>query len=139
VQHAQPIKRELDLLDDVANSSAWRWKPCAALFYVQRAVLSELPQLTEALARPRARCRDAGAGQADAEERARLENLSDRARRSYESARRSLTLAAGRHPLPANVESAQRPSPLPMKPSNWPTAPSCADQLTMPARNGWPP
>ncbi|MFX6760087.1 hypothetical protein ABTH30_24615, partial [Acinetobacter baumannii] len=76
------IKRELDLLDDVANSSGLALEAEAALFYVQRAVMSELPQLTEALGQARARgAVMLGRGQADAEERARLENLSDRARR----------------------------------------------------------
>ncbi|WP_232729649.1 methyl-accepting chemotaxis protein [Herbaspirillum huttiense] len=136
VQHAQLIKRELDLLDDVANSSGLALEAEAALFYVQRAVMSELPQLTEALGQARARgAVMLGRGQADAEERARLENLSDRARRSYESARRSLTLAAGRHPLPAEVESA-RAAAVTAADEAFKMADSAivrADQLTMPA------
>jgi methyl-accepting chemotaxis protein len=136
VQHAQLIKRELDLLDDVANSSGLALEAEAALFYVQRAVMSELPQLTEALGQARARgAVMLGRGQADAEERARLENLSDRARRSYESARRSLTLAAGRHPLPAEVESA-RAAAVASADEAFKLADSAivrADQLTMPA------
>ncbi|NUT62031.1 methyl-accepting chemotaxis protein [Herbaspirillum sp. C9C3] len=105
-QHGQLIKRELDLLNDLANSSGLALEAEPALFYVQRAVMSELPQLTEALGQARALgAVILGRGQANAEERARLENLADRARRSYDSARGSLTLAAGSHALPADVES----------------------------------
>ncbi|WP_443114137.1 methyl-accepting chemotaxis protein [Herbaspirillum seropedicae] len=108
LQHAELIALELDLIDQLANSSGLALEAEAALFYVQRAVMNELPQLTEALGQTRARgAVMLGRGQASAEERARLENLADRARRSYDSARKSLTLAAGQHALPANLERAR--------------------------------
>ncbi|BEV16863.1 methyl-accepting chemotaxis protein [Herbaspirillum sp. DW155] len=136
LQHAALIKRELDLIDDVANSSGLALEAEASLFYIQRAVMSELPQLTEALGQARARgAVMLGRGQADAEERARMENLSDRARRSYESARRSLALAAGRQALPTEVESA-RTAAVAAADEAFKMADSAivrADQLTMPA------
>ncbi|WP_050010705.1 methyl-accepting chemotaxis protein, partial [Herbaspirillum sp. B65] len=135
-QHAQLIARELLLLDDLANSSGLALESEAALFYVQRAVMSELPQLTEALGQARARgAVILGRGQADAEERARLESLADRARRAYENARRSLSMAAGKHALPATVEAA-RVAALADADEAFKLADSAimrADPLTMPA------
>ncbi|WP_075259373.1 methyl-accepting chemotaxis protein [Herbaspirillum camelliae] len=136
LQHAELIALELDLIDQLANSSGLALEAEAALFYVQRAVMNELPQLTEALGQTRARgAVMLGRGQASAEERARLENLADRARRSYESARKSLTLAAGRHALPANLERA-RAEALKAAEEGFKLADSAiirADNLSMPA------
>ncbi|WP_433692149.1 methyl-accepting chemotaxis protein [Herbaspirillum seropedicae] len=136
LQHAELIALELDLIDQLANSSGLALEAEAALFYVQRAVMNELPQLTEALGQTRARgAVMLGRGQASAEERARLENLADRARRSYDSARKSLTLAAGRHALPANLERA-RAEALKAAEEGFKLADSAiirADNLSMPA------
>ncbi|MDT0140363.1 methyl-accepting chemotaxis protein [Acidovorax sp. PRC11] len=105
--HVALIERELGLIDDVANSSGLARDTDIRTHYLQKAVLGQLPQLTEALGQMRAR----GAlvlarGEVAPEERARIEGLSDRVRQYYGEARKSLELAAGGH-LPASVEKAR--------------------------------
>ncbi len=105
--HIALIDRELGLIDDVANSSGLARDTDIRTHYLQKAVLGQLPQLTEALGQMRAR----GAlvlarGEVAPEERARIEGLSDRVRQYYGEARKSLELAAGGN-LPASVEKAR--------------------------------
>jgi methyl-accepting chemotaxis protein len=105
--HVALIERELGLIDDVANSSGLARDTDIRTHYLQKAVLGQLPQLTEALGQMRAR----GAlvlarGEVAPEERARIEGLSDRVRQYYGEARKSLELAAGGN-LPASVEKAR--------------------------------
>ncbi|SFE05025.1 methyl-accepting chemotaxis protein [Paracidovorax konjaci] len=107
VQHAALIERQLSLIDDVANSSGLARDTDMRTHYLQKAVLAYLPQLTESLGQMRAR----GAlvlarGEVAPEERARIESLSDRVRKYYGDARKSLELAAGGN-LPASVEKAR--------------------------------
>ena len=105
--HVELIERELGLIDDVADSSGLARDTDIRTHYLQKAVLVQLPQLTEALGQMRAR----GAlvlarGEVAPEERARIEGLSDRVRKYYGEARKSLELAAGGN-LPASVEKAR--------------------------------
>jgi len=105
-RHTAVIARLLSLIDDVANSSGLALDPDASTYFVQRTVLSHLPQLAESLGQMRARGAVLlGRGEASPEERARLEALADRARQYYEDARKALDLAAGSGGLPAAVES----------------------------------
>jgi methyl-accepting chemotaxis protein len=107
-RHAELIARELDLMDDVSNSSGLALDPDAATFYMQRAVLGDLPRLTESLGQMRARGAVAlGRGEASPEDRARIDALADRARQYYRNARKSMELAAGQGGLPAEVERAR--------------------------------
>jgi len=105
--HVALIERELGLIDDVANSSGLARDTDIRTHYLQKAVLGQLPQLTESLGQMRAR----GAlvlarGEVAPEERARIEGLSDRVRKYYGEARKALELAAGGK-LPASVEKAR--------------------------------
>ncbi len=107
-RHTALIARLLSILDDVANSSGLALDPDASTYFVQRAVLSHLPQLAESLGQMRARGAVLlGSGEASLEERARLQALADRARQYYEDSRKALDLAAGGGKLPAAVESAR--------------------------------
>jgi len=108
LRHAALVASELDLIDDVANSSGISLDADASSYYLQRAALIHLPQLTEALGQMRAR----GAlvlarGDASPEERVRIETLADRARQYYGDARKTLVLASGGN-LPPQVETARK-------------------------------
>ncbi len=105
--HVALIERVLGLIDDVANSSGLARDTDIRTHYLQKAVLGQLPQLTESLGQMRAR----GAlvlarGEVAPEERARIESLSDRVRKYYGDARKALELAAGGS-LPPAVEKAR--------------------------------
>ncbi|AVS94177.1 methyl-accepting chemotaxis protein [Paracidovorax avenae] len=105
--HVALIERMLGLIDDVANSSGLARDTDIRTHYLQKAVLGQLPQLTESLGQMRAR----GAlvlarGEVAPEERARIEALSDRVRKYYGDARKALELAAGGS-LPPAVEKAR--------------------------------
>ncbi|MFD1840421.1 nitrate- and nitrite sensing domain-containing protein [Paracidovorax cattleyae] len=94
--HVALIERVLDLIDDVANTSGLARDTDIRTHYLQKAVLGQLPQLTESLGQMRAH----GAlvlarGEVAPEERARIEALSDRVRKYYGDARKALELAAG--------------------------------------------
>jgi len=107
-RHVALIALQLDLIDDVANSSNLALDPNPGTFYVQRAALSYLPQLTEALGQMRAR----GAlvlarGDASPEERVRIDGQVERVRQYTEAGRKTLELAAGKNKLPAAVETAR--------------------------------
>ena len=107
-QHAALIARQLGLIDDVANSSGLALDPDRSTYYVQRAVLSHLPYLTESLGQMRAR----GAlllarGEASPEDRARIDGQAERVRQYYEDGRKALELASDGHSLPAAVETAR--------------------------------
>ncbi|WCM94654.1 methyl-accepting chemotaxis protein [Acidovorax sp. NCPPB 2350] len=106
-RHVALIERQLGLIDDVANSSGLARDTDMRSHYLQKAVLTYLPHLTEALGQMRAR----GAlvlarGEIAPEERVRIESLSDRVRKHYGDGRKALELAAGGS-LPAAVEKAR--------------------------------
>jgi len=104
-QHTMLIREQLGALDDVANSSGIVLHPAASGYFLQTAVLNDLPQLTEALGELRGR----GAvlltrGAAAPEDKARMEALIELAQTRVDKVRKSLALAVeGNDPLQAAI------------------------------------
>ncbi len=98
-RHTTLIAGQLDLLDDIANSSGIVFEADPAAYFLQSAVLRSLPLATETLGQLRAR----GAallsqGQATAAERVRLETLAAQAQRAVRDSDKLLGLMAQHDP-----------------------------------------
>jgi methyl-accepting chemotaxis protein len=102
-QHTALIHEQLGALDDVANTSGIVLHPAVSGYFLQTAVLNDLPQLTESLAQ----LRGFGAvlltrGEAAPEDKARVQSLVTNAQIRLEKVRKSLALAVdGNDPLQA--------------------------------------
>ena len=102
-QHTALIHDQLGALDDVANTSGIVLHPVASGYFLQTAVLNDLPQLTESLAQ----LRGTGAvlltrGAAAPEDKAKVQALVTNAKARLEKVRKSLALAVdGNDPLQA--------------------------------------
>jgi methyl-accepting chemotaxis protein len=102
-QHTALIHDQLGALDDVANTSGIVLHPAGSGYFLQTAVLNDLPQLTESLAQ----LRGFGAvlltrGEAAPEDKARVQSLVTNAQIRLEKVRKSLALAVdGNDPLQA--------------------------------------
>ena len=102
-QHTALIHDQLSALDDVANTSGIVLHPVASGYFLQTAVLNDLPQLTESLAQ----LRGTGAvlltrGEAAPEDKAKVQALVTNAQIRLEKVRKSLALAVdGNDPLQA--------------------------------------
>jgi methyl-accepting chemotaxis protein len=102
-QHTALIHDQLGALDDVANTSGIVLHPAVSGYFLQTAVLNDLPQLTESLAQ----LRGFGAvlltrGEAAPEDKARVQALVTNAQIRLEKVRKSLALAVdGNDPLQA--------------------------------------
>jgi len=106
-QHTALIYEQLGALDDVANTSGIVLHPAASGYFLQTAVLNDLPQLTESLAQ----LRGTGAmlltrGEATPEDKARVEALVATAHTRLDKVRKSLALAVdGNEPLQTALAS----------------------------------
>jgi methyl-accepting chemotaxis protein len=102
-QHTALIDEQLGALDDVANTSGIVLHPAASGYFLQTAVLNDLPQLTESLAQ----LRGTGAvlltrGEAAPEDKARVQALVTNAQTRLDQVRKSMALAVeGNDPLKA--------------------------------------
>jgi methyl-accepting chemotaxis protein len=102
-RHTALIHDQLSALDDVANTSGIVLHPVASGYFLQTAVLNDLPQLTESLAQ----LRGTGAvlltrGEAAPEDKAKVQALVTNAQIRLEKVRKSLALAVdGNDPLQA--------------------------------------
>jgi methyl-accepting chemotaxis protein len=93
-RHTALIAAQIDLLDDVANTSGIVLHPEKSGYFLQASALKELPLLTEAMGQLRARGSVVLAkGEASAEDKTRLESLIEVARARLGDARKSMALA----------------------------------------------
>ncbi|MEF7613042.1 methyl-accepting chemotaxis protein [Aquincola sp. MAHUQ-54] len=107
-RHTALIARQVDLLEDIANTSGIVLHPRRGTYFLQNGVLQHLPRLTESLGQLRA----LGAtllAQFDPrpEDRRRIELLVAQARAQHLAVHKSLALAVGGDPLLRDAMAAQ--------------------------------
>ena len=93
-RHTALVAAELDLIDDIVNTSGISLDPSASSYFLQASVLGQMPQVAESMGQMRARGSTILThGSATAEEKVYMETLAITARAHMQSAHKALELA----------------------------------------------